>query len=42
MVAVIGGVEINMLPFDRAPEAFDKGIVGSSAPPVAADATAGG
>lgn len=30
-----------MLPFDRAPEALDEGIVGSAAPPIAADAAAG-
>ena len=44
LVAVLvvgGGVEVDAFPFDRAPLAFDEGIVGGPAPPVAADATAG-
>ena len=31
-----------MFPFDRAPEAFDEGVVGGASPAVAADAAAGG
>ena len=30
-----------MFPFDRAPEAFDEGVVGGPATPVAADAAVG-
>ena len=40
MVAVIGGIEVDMLPLDGAPEALDKGIVGGAAPAVAANAAA--
>lgn len=37
----IGGlVQVNVLPFHGAPEALDEGVVGGSAPPVAADAAA--
>ena len=42
MVAVVGGVEVDMLPFDGAPEALDEGVISSAAPAVAADAAAGG
>ena len=31
-----------MLPLDGAPEAFDEGVIGGAAAPIAADATAGG
>ena len=41
-VAVVGGVEVNVLPLDRAPEALDEGVVGGAAAAVAADAAAGG
>ena len=41
MVAVVGGVEVDVLPLDRAPEARDEGIVGGAAPAVAVDAPAG-
>ena len=42
VVAIVGGVEVNVLPFDRAPEAFDEGVVGGPSPAVAADAAASG
>jgi hypothetical protein len=42
VVAVVGGIKVDVLPFDRAPGALDEGIVGSAAPAVAADAAASG
>ena len=41
MVAVVGGVEVDVLPLHRAPEAHDEGIVGGAAPAVVVDAVAG-
>ena len=41
MVAVVGRVEVEVLPLYRAPEARVKGIVGGAAPAVAVDAAAG-
>ena len=38
--AVIGRVEVNVFPFDRAPESFDKGIAGGAPSSIAADAAA--
>ena len=35
------GIEVDVLPFDGAPKAFDEGIVGGAAPAIAADAAAG-
>ena len=42
VVAIIGRVAVDVLPFNRTPEPFDEGIVGGAAPAVAADAAAGG
>ena len=42
MVAVVGGVEVNMLAFDRPPEALDEGIIGGTVAAVADDAAADG
>ena len=41
VLALVGGFEVNMLPFNRAPEALDEGVVGGAASAVAADAAAG-
>ena len=41
MPAVIGRVEVDVFPFDRAPESFDEGIVGGAPSSIAADAAAG-
>ena len=40
--AVIDRVEVDMFPFDRAPEAFDEGVLGDAPSSIAADAAAGG
>jgi hypothetical protein len=40
LVAIVGVVEVDVLLFDRAPEALDKRIVGGAAPAIAADAAA--
>ena len=40
-MAVVGRVEVDVLPLDRAPEARDEGIVGGAAPAVVVDAVAG-
>jgi hypothetical protein len=37
-----GGVGINVLPFNGAPQAFDEAVVGGTTPAVAADAIVGG
>ena len=42
MLAVVGRVKVNVLPFDGAPEALDEGVIGGAAPAVAADTAAGG
>ena len=42
VVAVVGGVGINMLPLDGAPEVLDEGVIGGAAPAVAADTAASG
>lgn len=42
VVAVVGRVEVDMLPFDSAPETLDESIVGGAAPAVAADTAARG
>jgi hypothetical protein len=42
VVAIVGKVEVNVLPFNRAPEALDEGVVGGPPPAVAADTAAGG
>ena len=39
---VIDRVEVDMFPFDRAPEAFDEGVIGGAPSSIAADAAAGG
>ena len=41
-MAVVGRVEVNVLPLGGAPAALDEGVVGGEAPAVAADAAAGG
>ena len=42
MLAVVGRVKINMLPFDGAPEALDEGVIGGAPPAVSSDTAAGG
>lgn len=41
LAAVLGGVEVGALPFNRAPEPLSEVVVGGAAAPVAADLTAG-
>ena len=40
--AVIDRVEVDMFPFDRAPEAFNEGVIDGAPSSIAADAVAGG
>ena len=42
MLAVVGWIEVDVLPFDRMPEALDEGVIGGAAPAVTADAAADG
>ena len=42
MLAVVGRVEVDVLPFDRISEALDEGVIGDVVPAIAADAAAGG
>jgi hypothetical protein len=42
LVAIVSKIKVNVLPFDRAPEALDEDIVGNAAPTVAANAAAHG
>ena len=42
VLAVVGRIQVDVLPFDRAPAVSDEGIIGGPAPAVAADAAAGG
>jgi len=41
MVTLVGGVEVDVLPLDGAPEALDESVVPDPAPAVAADAAVG-
>ena len=42
MLAVVGRVEVGVLPFDRISEALDEGVIGGAVPAIAADAAADG
>ena len=42
MLAVVGRVEVDVLPFDRISEALDEGVIGGAVPAIAADAAADG